>query len=318
MSAVFEQEDSAPRSFTKKLSLHAVLPQQVLLGQLEGGLIANPAEPISLLHAWEKANRAFAQCGPVSRVSLAPEDLQPLQEVEAHEVESTLRRIRLYAPFDTHGAALYDVNISKLITPQITVSVARAASRSVRPEMTATDVFRIAFEGSRKPDPITRQILAMHPNGASVLFTSFDEDVRLHHPPVYQDIPINKRDDKSALLQAVCLPVGGGCGFIFAYRVEIGDGTKRLILMNGIHRVYELAKAGFQKVPVAVCDLRQMELPDPIVDLPKQVLLDPQLNPPLISDFLNEDVVLELDYFRVLRTVRLNWNFEQYGTVVRE
>jgi hypothetical protein len=87
--------------------------------------------------------------------------------------------------------------------------------------------------------------------------------------------------------------------------------------MNGIHRVYELAKAGHQSVPVAVCDVQSMELPDTLVDLPKQLLLDPEANPPVMTDFLNEAVVIELDYFRVLRTVRLNWNFEQYATVLR-
>jgi hypothetical protein len=84
-----------------------------------------------------------------------------------------------------------------------------------------------------------------------------------------------------------------------------------------IRRIYELAKAGFQRAPIAVCDLQLMELPDQVVDLPKQMLVDLQANPPLVTDFLNRDVVLELDYFRVLRTVRLNWSFEQYVTVLR-
>jgi len=317
MSAVFDREEAETRSLTRKLSLHAVLPQQALLAQLDGGLIANPSEPISLLHAWERASRSYALCGPATREDLLPEDVQPLQGVEALEIESALRRIRLYAPFDTHGVTLFDVKVSKLITPQVTLNVARAASRSLSPGMGAAEIFRIAFDGSRKPDPITRQVLGMHPNGGALLFTSFDEDIRLHHPPVFQDVPTNRKDEKSAMLQAVCLAIGGGCGFIFAYRVDIGKGITRLILMNGIHRVYELARSGFQTVPVAVCDVLPMELPDPIVDIPKQAFLDPQFNAPVITDYLNQNVVLELDYFPVLKTVRLNWNFEQYATVLR-
>jgi hypothetical protein len=80
---------------------------------------------------------------------------------------------------------------------------------------------------------------------------------------------------------------------------------------------HELAKAGFPTVPVAVCDVQPLELPDPLLDLPKQLLLDPEANPPVITDFLNDAAVLELEYFRVLRTVRLNWGFEQYATVLR-
>jgi hypothetical protein len=119
-------------------------------------------------------------------------------------------------------------------------------------------------------------------------------------------------------MQTACFAIGGGCGFMFAYRVEIADGTSRLILINGAHRAYAMAKAGFRTIPIAVCDLRPMELPDPLIDLPKQLLLDSQFNPPVVSDFLDPKIVLELGYFRVLRTVRFNWNFEQYVTVLKE
>lgn len=318
MSAVPQEYRADANSLTRKLSLHAVLPQHVLLSQLENGFIASPAEPISLLNAWERASVALSQGEPALRSFLASDDIQAIQGVEEHDLESTLRRAKLYSPFDTHRVALYEVNISKLITPQITLNVGRAAQRAaITPGMTAADVFRVAFEVTAQPAPITRQVLGMSPNAGSVLFTSFDEDIRLHHPPVYQAVPVNIKDGKSARLESVCLPVGGGLGFAHAYRVEIGNGVKRLFLMNGIHRIYELAKAGFQTAPIAVCDLQLMELPDQVVDLPKQMLVDLQANPPLVTDFLNRDVVLELDYFRVLRTVRLNWSFEQYVTVLR-
>jgi hypothetical protein len=183
--------------------------------------------------------------------------------------------------------------------------------------MTPGDVFRVAFEVGGAVEPITRQVLGIGPNGGSVLFTSYDEDMRLHSPPIYHDVPLKEKDDQGALLPAVSLLVGGGFGFVFAYRVALGRNTERLILMNGIHRVYELAKAGYQSVPVAVCDVQPLEVPDPLIDLPKQLLLDPEADPPVITDFLNEAAVLELDFYRVLRTVRLNWGFEQYATVLR-
>lgn len=64
-------------------------------------------------------------------------------------------------------------------------------------------------------------------------------------------------------------------------------------------------------------DLVPLELPDQFIDLPKDILLNPIQNPPLITDFLNNDVVIPLDYYRVLKTIRLNWNFEQYTTVLK-
>ncbi len=89
-----------------------------MLAQLEAGLIARPSEPIALLHAWEKASRRYAHLGSPSRGFLLPEDLQPIQGVDQDEVESLLHRIRAYPPFDTHGVTLYEVNVSKLITPR--------------------------------------------------------------------------------------------------------------------------------------------------------------------------------------------------------
>jgi hypothetical protein len=317
MSAVLQDVNTSTNPFTRKLSLHAMLPQQVLLGQLEGGLIASPSEAIPLLHAWEKANCAYANCGPPSRSFLTADDIRPIQGVEDSDQEETLRRLRMYPPFDSHRVSLCDVSVSKLVTPQITLNAVRAALRAaVRPAMTAADLLRVAFSASGHAEPVNRQTLSIGPNGGSVLFTSFDEDVRLHQP-VYQDVRANGKDDKSALLPSMCLPVGGGLGFTYAFRIDVGSGVRRLILMNGIHRTYELAKAGFERVPVAVCDIQAMELPDQVVDLPKQMLLDPNINAPLLIDYLNHDVALELEYFKVLRTVRLNWNCEQYATVLR-
>jgi len=317
MSAVLKDEGADSTSIARKLSLHAVLPQQVLLGQLEAGLIASPSETIPLLNAWEKANQAYGQSGPVTRSFIDSQDLRSIQDVEESSQEETLRRLRTYSPFDSHRVTLYEVNVSKLVTPQITLHAARAATRAaVRPGMTASDLFRVAFSASSHAEPVNRQVLSMGPNAGSVLFTSFNEDVRLHQP-VYPEVPTNKKDEKSALLPSVCLPVGGGLGFAYALRVDTGNGGRRLILMNGIHRVYEFARAGFQWVPLAVCDIQPMELPDQVVDLPKHILLDPRANPPLLTDYLNNSVVLELDYFRVLRTVRVNWNCEQYATVLR-
>lgn len=312
-----EPAQTALNATVKKLSLHAALPQQVLIAQLENGLIAEPADQQALLAAWVRASTAYANCGPPSRSFITARDLRPLKGVAARRPSATLKRIRTYPPFDTHVTDLYDVPVSKLVTPQITLNVARAASRSVKGRPNASTIFRLAFEDSGPPSPINRQVLGMQQNAASVLFTSFDEDVRLHHPPVYQDVPLNKRDPASQLLQAICLLIGGGPSFITAFRVTLESGDIRLVVTNGIHRLHSLAKAGVTRVPIAICDLQSLEIPDPLIELPKQFVCDARLNPPLITDFLNPQVVIELDYFKLLKTVRLNWNFEQYATVLK-
>jgi hypothetical protein len=183
--------------------------------------------------------------------------------------------------------------------------------------MAPVELFELAFETRGQPETIVRQILGMGPNGGAVIFTSYDEDIRLHHPPVYRTIPINEKDDGSAKFESVCLPVGGGLPFASAFRIECAPGASRLILNNGIHRIYRLAHAGYERCPLLVTDLIPLELPEQFVDVPKGILLNPAANPPLITDFLNGDVVIPLDYHGVLKTIRLNWSFEQYVTVLR-
>jgi len=60
-----------------------------------------------------------------------------------------------------------------------------------------------------------------------------------------------------------------------------------------------------------------LELGDPFVELQRDMLLNPALNPPLITDFLNDSFVIPLEYFEVLKSVLFSWNFNQYATVLK-
>ncbi len=183
--------------------------------------------------------------------------------------------------------------------------------------MSVPELFPIMFESAGKPDLITRQILGMDQTNGTVLFTSYDEDVRLHHPPQYRQLRVNEKDPKSPSLENVCIAIGGGLPLATAFRIQIAPDLTRLILTNGIHRAYRLAEAGYEWCPLVVSDLIPMEFPPQFVDLPKDILLSQDANPPLITDFLNPKVMIPLDYFTLLRTVQLNWSFSQYVTVLK-
>ena len=157
----------------------------------------------------------------------------------------------------------------------------------------------------------------MTQNSGTLLFASYEEDIRLHHPPTYRQLPVNEKDAKSPTFENVCIAIGGGLSLASAFRIQIAPGKTRLILSNGIHRVYRLAEAGYEWCPLVVSDLIPMEIPDPFVELPKDMLLEETGNPPLIADFLEKDIVIPLDYFTLLRTIQLNWNFAQYVTVLK-
>lgn len=295
-----------------------MLPPQVLLSQLDFGFLAEPTDRHILQGLWEKANRSYNSFGSASRSFAGPEDIRPLENVDRLKIEKMLDRIRLYQPFDSHPTSICTVRMSKLITPQIVINKSRAEKRAVvKQKMTTSELFDVAFDSGGHPEAITRQTLGMFPNGGALLFTSYDEDIRLHHPPQYRQIPINEKDQRSPSFESVCVPVGGGLPFASVFRVQIATGITRLILNNGMHRLYRLAEAGYEWCPLVVSDLVPLEFTDPFVDLPRPMLLDLNSNPPLITDFLNEDLVIPLNYFTLLKTIRLNWNFEHYVTVLR-
>ncbi len=303
-----------------KLTLFSVLPQPILLSQLDGGFIAEPKDRAALQETWKKANHAYSETGVASRSFVNPDDTQKIDETATGRIANALKRIRLYPPYDSHPTEILNVRISKLVTPQISITPSRAQRRAdVKQKMTIDELLTMMFESKGEPEPITRQILGIAPNAGALIFTSYDEDIRLHNPPQFRRIPINERDSRSPSLESVCHPIGGGLPYASAYRIPVvlGGAINRLVLSNGIHRVYALAKANYEWCPLAVCDLSPIEIPEQFVDLPREILLNPNQNPPLITDFLNDRVTIELSMHTVLKTIRLNWNTEQYVTVLK-
>ncbi len=305
----------------RKITLYSALPAQVILAQLQGGLIASPSDKNELIKKWQEANAIYNTNGNPSRSFLMPDDLEKLDgsKVDQELISNVLKRAKLYSPYDSHPTEILNVNISKIVTPQLTVSLTRSRRRtsSNKQNFSAQELFTLAFEYQGPSQTLTRQILGMGPNSGSVLYTSYDEDVRIHHPPQYLKIPINSQDPESVQYDGIGFPVGGGLPFAAAMKVDMGQGRSRLIASNGIHRLYSLAKLGLESFPMLVVDISPMELPDQFVDVPKAILLDPNSNPPLITDFVDDQVTISLDYYKVLKTIRLNWSFEQYSTVLR-
>ena len=300
----------------RKLTLYGVLPVQAVMSQLEAGFLSHPMDRATLQAEWQRARQAYAKL-TLDRSNVSAEDVKEVEGVTATKLEAMRARVRKYAPYDTHTSDIRKVRISKLVTPQIIVNVSRAERRgSVKEHMTEEELFNLSFEAGGKPQAIRRQTLGMAPNGGSLLFTSYDEDIRAHHPPIIRQLPVNETDLAAPKLESVCIPIGGGLPFAAAYRIQIAPGNDRLILANGIHRAYRLAATGHEWCYLAVTELTPLELPDPFVDLPKEILLHPAANPPLITDFVSKELAIGLVYQPVLKTIRLNWNFEQYVTVL--
>ena len=304
----------------EKKTLWSVLPPQVIVSQLDGGFIAEPSNKDDLINIWRQANKAYISSSILpARSYISDDDLQQIDIESLTGSKDLLNRISSYQPFDTHKFSLLKVRASKLVTPQIVINPNRAMKRLGERISIPSEKELLEFmlgEGG-VANPISRQILGIMPNGGSLIYTSFDEDIRIYNPPQFRSLQINQDDNKSISLENICIPVGGGYPFASAYRVQIAPGVFRVILNNGIHRAYRLAELGLEWIPILVSDFNRMEFGPQFVDLPSQMLFDLNSNPPVITDFLNPEYVITLKFFPVLKTLRFNWNFEQYVTVLK-
>jgi hypothetical protein len=307
----------AKRRLVRKITLYSVLPVNALLGQLELGFVAEPSDKGSLQTAWETASAEYNKGDP-ARSLASPSDVRATANIEPELLETVLERVRRYPPYDSHPTQVCNVKLSKLVTPQIAVNAMRAETRAVvKKGMSAAELFKALTEPAGPQAPITRQAIGIVDNGGALQFTSYDEDIRLYHPPQYRSLRANELDSQSPSYENVCFAVGGGFPFAAVYRVPVKTGFSRLVAGNGIHRLYSLAAAGYEWCPIVVTDISTMEFPAQLADLPQQFLLNPASNPPLVVDFANDRFTIELMYYPVLKTVRFNWNFEQYATVLR-
>lgn len=308
---------SPSQNVVEKLSLHGILPAHNILSQFDAGLITAPSTKGDLLKAWTASSTAYA-ARLAAEGNLQSGDVSPMPTSLAAKTTALLGQIRNYPPFDSHKTELAQVMVSRLVTPQLTVTLPRLQQRAPIGQATTQDeLFRVMFEVGSSPQPVFRQTLGLAPNGGALLYTSYDEDVRLHHPPFFRRLPINDADPASPSHEAICLPVGGGLPFAYAFRVQVGPGIQRVILANGIHRVAAAAIAGIRSVPLILTDFAALEVPDPFVETPKQLLLDPNVRPPMIEDFADSGLTMQLKFFRMLKTVRFNWTFENYVVPVR-
>jgi hypothetical protein len=86
---------------------------------------------------------------------------------------------------------------------------------------------------------------------------------------------------------------------------EVASYAGRWFLRDGYHRAFSLLKAGIHCVPAVIVDtttIEQLGANQPWF-FPEKVLFSP--TPPLVVDFLEDDLVNEYDRPRLIRTLRL-------------
>jgi hypothetical protein len=177
----------------EKKSLRALLPPQAIVSQLEAGFIAEPSGKEELLRVWENANRNYKSVGPASRSFTSPDDTREIDVSVYPDISSVMSQIGLYQPFDTHKGSLCYVRTTKLVTPQIEINTSRADQRveDLNPNISEKDLISLMLGLKGKFNPINRQALGFASNGGSIIYTSYDEDIRIYHPPQYRSLTSN-------------------------------------------------------------------------------------------------------------------------------
>lgn len=194
-----------------KLSLFGFLPAQALLSQFDAGLIAGPTSKEQLLKAWEASHEQIMRLGSPTRSFATSVDIQDITGVDVEPVEALSRRLKTYPPFDSHKTAIRFVRVYKLVTPQLMLNMDRLHRRaSLTKDSSPWELLEVSFDPGNSPEPVVRQTIGMGPNGGALMFTSYDEDIRLHQPPLFRNLSLSETDTQSATLQSICFPVGGG------------------------------------------------------------------------------------------------------------
>jgi hypothetical protein len=152
----------------------------------------------------------------------------------------------------------------------------------------------------REMDPIRH--LEVAPN--THVFSSPNTDVRFLG--AFLKSPLSESDAMSAEMGGVPVAaliafVGYGGAPVNAFRIG-----SRVVLNNGFHRVFALRKLGCLEIPLILQNVAnpQVELPPQIAGRPTDYLVQ-HPRPPMIKDFLNDDLNVELHFRRRMRMIQV-------------
>jgi hypothetical protein len=86
---------------------------------------------------------------------------------------------------------------------------------------------------------------------------------------------------------------------------EVAQYRERWFLRDGYHRAYSLLQAGVFRVPAVIVQARTLEELGAMRPwfFPEEVLFSP--TPPRVTDFLDDELVLEYDRIPLIKTLRV-------------
>ena len=217
---------------------------------------------------------------------LLPLDLSPPVEENIHTLLSSYR---VSVP-NTYDLAF--VPISRLLSPQKYVYPEYARSSFGGASGALTDDVNAQFSiGTPVRDTKIDAAFLGCPKGETAeefnflyQFSSDDQNIR-YIPPMplkpLQDLDIADGSAAKYGVKTVSVSVGPGLPFVHVLKVHVGlDGISRrpvyrLIISNGVHRIFRLAELGNTHVAALVQTMDWQDLPSMFIETPRDALLGP-------------------------------------------
>ncbi len=315
------------------------------------GILANPLckEQITLdmlMQEWKQKSQTFSQL-PQPDVSATDSDLQPLGVTAAvqQKIDAVISSYRNLLP-PIFELAL--VPVAKLVTPQRSVIIERARNTlgGRTTQLSVDEIAEYCLGTPAKVANIDAMFLNQNqksPNEVqlSYQFSSADQDVRpllpspfspfrktdwsapgARHQLHLQTIPFAVGPGQSTVIVAK-VPAGNVISTPFGVTLTIGPGgpalaapqpTYRLILLNGVHRVFRLAELGHTHVAAVVSPTNVNELAPLVVDTPREMLLAQR--PLLVSDLTDSAIAKSFEWKKASRVYKLQITIQSDQTFI--
>lgn len=242
-------------------------------------------------------------------VTPLPDGLVPLAEaVLEHPVTKQ--------SFGTTPVSVGVVELGKLVVFQrnVNLTYAELLRQQLGSDPSPEDVFHFALPTDGRYDPVCNAgQVGMAPNAASYAMVSPSNDLRVLQAALIDPNQIIGWNVDGRVQHAVVVAVGYGSNYLSAMRVG-----SRLILKNGTHRAYALLASGQTHAPMLIEDIptdeeREHLPPDVQADM-DGYLAAPR--PPLLADYMQDDLRVVAHAPRTQRTVRVNAIWDESGVPV--
>lgn len=243
----------------------------------------------ALLEKWEKARASYMQGVQAQSGIHSTIEVRPFSESMQGQARELVQDIRFQ---NAYGNRLYEfawVEIDKLVAYQkfVNLDFAEELEHRLPETLSESALFDFCIALEKKSAPVSHLRLD---DEYTHLFSSDSHDFRVTDV-VARPVDSKEIRDMSSGVPTHALTVFLGFGLPIASAYQLKD---RIVVWNGFHRLFALRKRGLRFAPVLL-------LRDPSIkalralnsEIPVEVLLS-EKRPPIMQDFFNEDLVLDV------------------------